>query len=98
MPEKSDITFLIFACVIISWPLRMPPRSRPMITSTIAISTRVKPFWIDFIFLLLLDAPLVAYFGIVFSGGDTQVFGRPPDRYSEHMLICAATLSPNIVV
>src|SRR3954463_8115673 len=35
--------FLIFACVIISWPLRMPPRRRPMMTSTMAISTRVKP-------------------------------------------------------
>src|ERR671924_534521 len=43
MPEKSAMTFLIFAWVIISWPLRMPPRSRPMMTSTMAISTRVKP-------------------------------------------------------
>src|SRR5437764_10974682 len=43
MPEKSAMTFLIFACVIISWPFRMPPRSRPMMTSTMAISTSVKP-------------------------------------------------------
>src|SRR5712691_9279279 len=48
MPEKSAMTFLIFACVIISWPLRMPPSSRPMMTSTIAISTSVKPFAFDF--------------------------------------------------
>src|SRR5713226_5879189 len=43
MPEKSAITFLIFAWVIISCPFRMPPSSSPMITSTIAISTSVKP-------------------------------------------------------
>jgi hypothetical protein len=43
MPEKSAITFLILACVIISWPFRMPPSSSPMMTSTIAISTSVKP-------------------------------------------------------
>src|SRR3954465_5860346 len=43
MPEKSAIEFLILACVIISWPLRMPPSRRPMITSTMAISTSVKP-------------------------------------------------------
>jgi hypothetical protein len=45
---------LIFACVIISWPLRMPPRSRPMITSTIAISTSVKPFAFDFMAVLTI--------------------------------------------
>src|SRR5260221_4603643 len=44
---KSLITFLIFAWVIISWPFRMPPRSSPMMTSTIAISTKVKPFSVD---------------------------------------------------
>src|SRR5882672_6113480 len=43
MPVMSAITFLIFAWLIISWPFRMPPSSSPMITSTIAISTRVKP-------------------------------------------------------
>ena len=37
------MTFLIFAWVIISWPFRMPPSSRPMMTSTMAISTSVKP-------------------------------------------------------
>src|SRR5437764_15269305 len=59
MPEKSAITFLIFACVIISWPLRMPPSSRPMMTSTMAISTSVKP-WVgcrDFM-LFSLDCAL----------------------------------------
>src|SRR5438105_9742119 len=40
----SAITFLILAWVIISWPLRIPPSSRPMMTSTMAISTSVKPF------------------------------------------------------
>src|ERR671928_1687892 len=44
MPLKSAIAFLTFACVIISWPFRMPPSKSPMITSTMAISTRVKPF------------------------------------------------------
>src|SRR5258708_12494739 len=47
IPLKSLITFLILAWVIISWPFRMPPRSSPMITSTIAISTKVKPFSVD---------------------------------------------------
>src|SRR6266853_1699225 len=47
IPLKSLITFLIFAWVIISWPFRMPPRSSPMMTSTIAISTKVKPFSVD---------------------------------------------------
>src|SRR5438874_3226541 len=51
MPEKSAMTFLIFAWVIISWPFRMPPSSRPMMTSTMAISTSVKPWVVcrDFI-------------------------------------------------
>src|SRR2546430_9740809 len=49
MPEKSAITFLIFAWVIISCPFRMPPSSSPMITSTIAISTSVKPCCLFFI-------------------------------------------------
>ena len=46
MPLKSLTTFLIRAWVIISWPFRMPPSSSPMMTSTIAISTRVKPVWV----------------------------------------------------
>src|SRR5712692_2978718 len=49
MPLKSLIAFLILAWVIISWPFRMPPRSSPMMTSTIAISTRVKPVSVDFL-------------------------------------------------
>src|ERR1700741_4027549 len=48
MPEKSAITFLILAWVIISWPFRMPPSSSPMMTSTIAISTSVKPACLAF--------------------------------------------------
>src|SRR6266853_1691418 len=47
IPLKSLITFLILAWVIISCPFRMPPRSSPMITSTIAISTKVKPVSVD---------------------------------------------------
>src|SRR4051812_21276478 len=43
MPEKSAIEFLIFACVTISCPFRMPPSNRPTMTSTMAISTSVKP-------------------------------------------------------
>src|SRR5712671_5899466 len=76
MPEKSDITFLIFACVIISWPLRMPPRSRPMITSTIAISTRVKPFALDFISVLTIGV-LPSWFsqGTADEVGVGAVFG-----------------------
>jgi len=46
-PLKSLITFFILAWVIISWPFRMPPRSSPMMTSTIAISTKVKPISVD---------------------------------------------------
>src|SRR5688572_28696901 len=53
MPEKSAITFLILACVIISWPFRMPPSSRPMMTSTMAISTSVKPFCVCTVFMLV---------------------------------------------
>src|SRR4029079_1516348 len=49
MPEKSATTFLILAWAIISWPFRMPPSSSPMMTSTIAISTRVKPDCLVFI-------------------------------------------------
>src|SRR3954471_16362651 len=60
MPLKSAIEFLIFACVIISWPLRMPPSRRPMMTSTMAISTSVKPRarTCDFILPPVLVAPL----------------------------------------
>src|SRR3989442_2791775 len=57
MPLKSLMTFLIRACVIISWPLRMPPSKRPMITSTIAISTKVKPASFEFL-LLKADAAI----------------------------------------
>src|SRR5437667_4956462 len=46
--------FLILAWVIISWPFRMPPRRSPMMTSTIAISTKVKPASVEF-FLLVAD-------------------------------------------
>src|SRR6267143_4502359 len=53
-PLKSLITFLILAWVIISWPLWMPPRRSPMMTSTIAISTKVKPASAEF-FLLVGD-------------------------------------------
>src|SRR5438034_3592587 len=49
MPLKSLSTFLILAWVIISWPFRMPPRSSPMMTSTIAISTKVKPPSVEFL-------------------------------------------------
>src|SRR6266704_5513934 len=49
IPLKSLITFLIVAWVIISWTFRMPPRSSPMMTSTIAISTKVKPVSVDFL-------------------------------------------------
>src|SRR6266699_4504722 len=49
IPLRSLITFLILAWVIISWPFRMPPRSSPMMTSTIAISTKVKPVSVDFL-------------------------------------------------
>ena len=54
MPEKSAITFLILAWVIISWPFRMPPSSSPMMTSTIAISTSVKPRCLEFFICLSL--------------------------------------------
>src|SRR5712691_5896831 len=54
MPLKSLTMFLILAWVIISWPLRMPPRRSPMMTSTIAISTRVNPASAEF-FLLVAD-------------------------------------------
>src|SRR5438045_12867 len=57
MPEKSAIEFLIFACVTISWPFRMPPSSSPMMTSTMAISTRVKP-WRRFIASSLAQLPV----------------------------------------
>ena len=49
----SLMTFLIFAWVIISWPFRMPPNSSPMITKTIAISTKVKPAWTKGLLLVL---------------------------------------------
>ena len=42
-----------------SWPLRMPPSSRPMITSTIAISTSVKP---DCCLLVLMLASVISRF------------------------------------
>src|SRR5882762_4184403 len=51
MPLKSLIAFLILAWVIISWPFRMPPRSSPIMTSTIAISTKVKPASFEFLLL-----------------------------------------------
>src|SRR5712691_8553405 len=54
MPLKSLTMFLILAWVIISWPFRMPPRRSPMMTSTIAISTKVKPASTEF-FLLIAD-------------------------------------------
>src|SRR5437016_13440653 len=61
MPEKSAITFLIFAWVIISCPFRMPPRGIPMITSTIAISTNVKPCCVLFIVSLPWTVQAIAY-------------------------------------
>jgi len=42
-PAKSFSIRLILALVIISRPLSTPPINKPMMTSTIAISTRVKP-------------------------------------------------------
>src|SRR6185503_12860747 len=54
-PDMSAITFLIFAWVIISWPFRMPPSSSPMMTSTIAISTSVKPACLAFMDLSPLE-------------------------------------------
>src|SRR5882672_1597296 len=48
IPLKSLTMFLILAWVIISWPFRMPPRRSPMMTSTIAISTKVKPASAEF--------------------------------------------------
>src|SRR3989442_13523063 len=53
-PLKSLTMFLILAWVIISWPFRMPPRRSPMMTSTIAISTKVKPASAEF-FPLVAD-------------------------------------------
>src|SRR6266853_3796486 len=53
-PLKSLMMFLILAWVIISWPFRMPPRRSPMMTSTIAISTKVKPASAEF-FLLVAE-------------------------------------------
>jgi len=44
IPALSLSTRFSLALVIISWPLRTPPISRPTMTSTIAISTSVKPF------------------------------------------------------
>jgi hypothetical protein len=72
MPEKSDMMFLILAWVIISWPFRMPPSSSPMITRTIAISTRVKPFCTCLMFLSLPDGLRVAYCRKVYASGKSQ--------------------------
>jgi len=55
--RKSFARFFTFALLMSSWPLRMPPRSRPMITSTIAISTSVKPDCCDFDLDLMWTSP-----------------------------------------
>src|SRR5438093_11172914 len=52
--------FLILAWVIISCPFRMPPKSSPMMTSTIAISTKVKPPWVEFLLLIMDELMLPA--------------------------------------
>jgi len=46
MVLKSCAKFFTFALLISSWPFSTPPSSRPMMTSTIAISTRVNPAWL----------------------------------------------------
>src|SRR6185503_4183002 len=46
--RKSFARFFTLALLMSSWPLRIPPSSRPMITRTIAISTRVNPDCCDF--------------------------------------------------
>src|SRR5688500_12945750 len=56
--RKSFARFFTLALLMSSWPLRMPPRSRPMITSTIAISTSVNPDCCDFILMLLILASM----------------------------------------
>src|SRR5436190_295135 len=77
IPLKSLITFLILAWVIISWPFRMPPRSSPMMTSTIAISTKVKPASVDFLrlkadslirHLLMEQLEILAQQVLIYSG------------------------------
>src|SRR5687768_2517827 len=90
-PDMSAITFLIFAWVIISWPFRMPPSSSPMMTSTIAISTSVKPVCLAFIALslgvLLVRNPHATIVIVVKQGVKSQPRVRSvemPTMASEH--------------
>src|SRR5882762_5170716 len=89
IPLKSLITFLIFAWVIISWPFRMPPRSSPMMTSTIAISTKVKPASVDFLrlkadslirHLLMEQLEVLAQQVLIYSGFHVSRHVRSRER------------------
>ena len=50
---KSLMNVFTFALLINSCPFSTPPSSRPMMTSTMAISTSVKPDCIFFMFFML---------------------------------------------
>src|SRR5574337_324991 len=51
-PLKSLATLRILAWVMSSWPFSTPPSRRPMMTSTTAISTRVKPICLRMVVVL----------------------------------------------
>jgi hypothetical protein len=59
MPFMSFTRFLILALLMSSWPFSTPPSSRPMMTSTMAISMRVKPDCL----LFMIVSPLGWLFG-----------------------------------
>jgi hypothetical protein len=45
---------------MISWPFKMPPMIKPMITSTIDISTRVKPLLREPALIGIVRSPKIA--------------------------------------